>query len=106
RARGQTALTRDTDGFEDGHDACLVVAAQDRGAVRSDDVALSDRPDVLARHDRVHVGAEEQWRGRRRGAWNTAEHVAGVSTDLRPGVIDFHLSAERFEPRAQTLGHR
>src|SRR3989442_9599587 len=106
RAVGQAALARETDGFEDGHDACLVGAAQDRGAVRSDDVALSDRPDVLARHDGVHVGAEEQWRGRRRGAWNTAEHVAGVPTDLRPGVIDFHLSAERFERGDQTLGHR
>src|SRR2546430_4856322 len=28
------------------------------------------------------------------------------STDLRPGVIDFHLSAERFERGDQTLGHR
>src|SRR5207245_10626263 len=87
-AVGQTALTRDTDGFEDGHDARLVVAAEDRGAVRSDDVALSDWPDVLARHDRVHVGAEEQWRGRRRGGGDTGGHVAGGSPGLRPAGIE------------------
>ena len=105
-AVGQSTLTRDADRFENGDDPRLVVAAEDGGAVGLDHVALRDGPDVLAGHHGVHVGAQQERRGRRCGSRNTGEDVAGVGADLAAGVVHFHLRAERFQRGDETPGHR
>src|SRR3989442_287212 len=94
-------LAEDTHRFQDRDDARLVVAAQHARPIRLDDVAGHDRPDVVAGHDGVHVGAEQQrWRGRRRSS-HASQDIAGVPAHLVPASSNSTLA-----PGASRAGSR
>src|SRR5438046_2966785 len=98
------ALVQQTHRLEDGDDARLVVAAEHRGAIGADDVAVDDAPDVAGRRHGVHVAAQEQRSDVRCRAGKTREQVAGVAADLVSRVVDLHGRSHTLEDRGQTLG--
>ncbi|OLC16609.1 MAG: hypothetical protein AUH29_04615 [Candidatus Rokubacteria bacterium 13_1_40CM_69_27] len=87
-AHSRELLAEDTHRFQDRDDARLVVAAQHARPIRLNDVAGHDRPDVVAGHDGVRVGAEQQaLRGRAAGAWPPAPRAGtGSRSGPAPGT--------------------
>jgi hypothetical protein len=98
------AFAQQADRFEDGHDTGLVVAAEYRGAVGADDVAVDDGSDVFPRHHRVHVRAQQERRHIGSGAREARQHVAGVGAHARTGVVDLDGGAHAGEDLLQTPG--
>ena len=84
------------DGFDDGDDSRLVVAAENGRAVGADDIAVNDRLDAFAGKDCVHVAAEHQ-RFRRFGSRQGGDEVAGVAADFFAGIVELDLEAERLQ---------
>src|SRR5215831_8560893 len=101
---GDLALAQDPDGFEDGHDARLVVATQHRGVIRAYDVALEHEADVLGGAHRVHVRGEEERRRSRRSAREASEDVARLPADLLPRIVHLHGGAHALEHALEAAG--
>src|SRR5256885_14322022 len=103
-AVGKLPLAQQPHGFEDGHDARLVVAAEHRGAVRADDVAIEDGTHVVGGRHGIHVAAQQKRRDAGRRARKARDEVAGVAADLVAGVVDLHGGADTLEDRGEALG--
>jgi hypothetical protein len=101
---GDPALAQQPHGFEDGHDARLVVAAEHRAAVRADDVAVDDGADVVGGRYGVHVAAQQERRDVGRRPRKARDQVAGVAADLVARVVDLHGGAQPLEDRGEALG--
>ena len=89
-------LPNPADGFDDGDDSGLVVAAEDGRAVGADDIAVDNRLNALAGQNRVHVAAEHQ-RFCRFGSRQGGDEVAGVAAHFFAGVVKLDRKAERFQ---------
>src|SRR2546430_12200277 len=82
--------------FDDYRAATLIVAAEDRRAVGTNDVAFNDWLNAFAGNDCVHVRAHHDRLRVRKRAGKTRDDVAGVAADRFTGSVDLALSAHLF----------
>lgn len=98
-AVGLTGVDQSLDGFDSGGDTALAVGTENRRAVGADQAVLFDQLEVGRWLHGIHMGAEENLGGIRKGAALPGDEVVAVPAELRAGVILGDFEAHPFELR-------